>query len=970
MRCIVKARLLAGAMAITGIMVPNAVSAQTETGQTTTAPATTPDATPPAAAPAAQSDAQTPDQAGVGGSGKAAGDIVVVGNRYQATNLQMRSDNTVNVLSAQDLAHTAVHNVAEALGLLPGINVMNTGSAFIGGADGASRGEGMFVSVRGLNSEYNINQINGVDVAQGNPYSRGVQLSLLPPSGLQTIILNKTSRADMDGDAIGGTVDFHTPSAFDYSGRYNASLTGGGRLESRARDYGKNGLGYSVAGDMSAKFGAAEQFGVYVSAFYDVRHFANSLVGGVQESGCCDLGYDFAVQGAGTANQRKNSAPGVDPINNLILTGVNYGVSSGFTERFGGNASFDWHPDDDTAIYLRGTYAQANTRQDSHLSQVVGDNKLEGSDGTPLGNGTYAPVIQNISTRFWYETNPERATLGTLQLGASKRIGKLTLEPNIFFSWGRNDRPNHIEVAARTLGSDGNGLAYGGSSMFTYSQGFPYATLTAAQNAALRDIANMPAAGGAPELTVQRSGQVRGGMKMDAKYDVGDDWFSYIKTGFKFQDSSRTVTNRDYTVSSYGNATTFGQLGLISGTYANVFPGKYSQSVPEIDQTALFNLFQKLGGATDATIDTCGSGTAIDAINSYNCNTQKATEFVAAGYVEAALRFGNLEVTPGFRFEHTEIHNVYWVTPTVYGVTQEGYFSNNAVSYDEALPSLFLNYRPSSNAVYRAAVWTSYVGPPFLQLGGGSSTSVSQNGNLTVRTTTIGNPKLKPITSLNIDASGEWDFTRTTHASLAGFYKRLRNYIYDAGSNAGVISPSGTTADITYQPQNGGTGKVYGIEASFRQKLSMLPGIFSGLGFGGNLTRQWTQVDLFGDRTRIERIQNAPDWMGNAQLFFEKGPVSFDLNYDYSSSYVQIYDALNFGQYNLNQKADDLWVRPVGRLDLHAGFTVNTHIKIDASVSNVLGSYSYWSHIGEHSLTISDIVDSGSTSLLTATIKF
>jgi outer membrane receptor for ferrienterochelin and colicin len=101
--------------------------------------------------------------------GQLGASIVVVGNRYQAATLQMRSANTVNVISAQDLQHTAVHNVAEALGTVPGINVMNTGSAFAGGVDGASRGEGMFVSVRGLNSEYNINLINGVSVAQGNP---------------------------------------------------------------------------------------------------------------------------------------------------------------------------------------------------------------------------------------------------------------------------------------------------------------------------------------------------------------------------------------------------------------------------------------------------------------------------------------------------------------------------------------------------------------------------------------------------------------------------------------------------------------------------------------------------------------------------------------------------------------------------------------------------------------------------------
>src|SRR5262249_3076604 len=131
-------------------------------------------------------------------------EIVIAVDRYQATDLQLDATNTVSVLSSDDLANTAVHNVAEALGLLPGVNVLNIATgAFIGGVDGASRAEGRYTSLRGMNGEYNVNLINGVEVAQGSPYSRQVQLSLLPPSGLKTIVLNKTSRADMDGDAIG-----------------------------------------------------------------------------------------------------------------------------------------------------------------------------------------------------------------------------------------------------------------------------------------------------------------------------------------------------------------------------------------------------------------------------------------------------------------------------------------------------------------------------------------------------------------------------------------------------------------------------------------------------------------------------------------------------------------------------------------------------------------------------------------------
>ncbi|KAB7772524.1 TonB-dependent receptor plug domain-containing protein, partial [Xanthomonas maliensis] len=280
----------------------------------------------------------TPDTAPASGSSSLTtlDKVTVAATRYNATDMQMAATNTVNVLSADDLKTTAVHNVAEALGLMPGVNVINTGQSYFGGIDGAARGEGMFSSVRGLNAEYNVNLVNGVNVAQGMPYSRGVQLSLLPPSGLQTIALSKTSTADMDGDAIGGTIDYRTPSAFDSQDRQGGSILLSGRMESRARDYGDSGLGGGAAGDWHARFGADGQFGIALSAYYDERRFVNSEVAGAAAARN-DGSWKFA-----RADASGKLAAGVDPQQVLQSTGVNIGYSQGDTRRYGGNVALDW----------------------------------------------------------------------------------------------------------------------------------------------------------------------------------------------------------------------------------------------------------------------------------------------------------------------------------------------------------------------------------------------------------------------------------------------------------------------------------------------------------------------------------------------------------------------------------------------------------------------------------------------------
>lgn len=882
------------------------------------------------------------------------GEIVVVGTRAEAVDLQLRSDKSISALSEEDLQHTAVHNVAEALGLMPSVNVMNTGSSFFGGVDGASRGEGMFVSIRGLNAEFNVNLINGVNVAQGMPYSRQVQLSLLPPSGLNTIILSKESTADMDGDAIGGTVDFRTPNAFDYTDDFRLGVTASGRIETRARDYGDKGLGGGFAGELATRFGADKSLGLYVSGYYDERHYANSEVAGIM-SAKNDGGWGYLVEDA-----EGNSYPGVNPEDNIAQTGLNVGVSNGYTWRWGGNASIDWHPDDTLQIYLRGTYAYAKTQQNSTLSQFTNTGKSY--DELVPGSGRYGLSVDAISTRTWYETNPETATLATAAFGGTKQAGSLKISPQLFYSEGHNNRPNHIETSVRIDQGDkfnhGTARPFGGLSI-GYRDGLPYPLFTDETYADLDNASSRLLARRAGQLTAQFSGQRKWGGRLDMEIEGGEgSLLRSIKFGGKYSDSHRDVTNRDWTNDHFANllgqgGATWDSLGIATGSYDAVFPGVYEWSIPKVDQQKIFDYFYKY--KNDASFDSCGSLY----VNNLNCNTMRGSEAVSAAYASAELQSGDVQIIPGVRYEHTSIHDTYWVLPNDEDGEQPGYWESNKTSYDELLPSLFVNYRPDSKSVYRGSLWWSYTRPAFFQLAGGSRYSVSDSGV----TITKGNPDLKPIRAINADVSGEWQFAPGGYAMLGGFYKHLSNYIYD---NAGGYANSATYSEDnvhTSMPQNGGDGDVYGIEVQLRKKLTELPGLLSGFGVGANFTQQWSKVDI-GDGLK-KRIQNAPEYLADAQLFYEYKGFSFDLIYHYAGEYVSEYNSI--GQPG---EWDDTWVRPLHSFDLHAGYDAGHGMKFDLSVANLFGDYSYWAHIGKNSTAISDVVDSGSTVLLTAKFGF
>lgn len=443
------------------------------------------------------------------------------------------------------------------------------------------------------------------------------------------------------------------------------------------------------------------------------------------------------------------------------------------------------------------------------------------------------------------------------------------------------------------------------------------------------------------------------GAVADVEYVRGDGLIKAIKLGAKYETSWRSTDSTDYTNAIFNDGTLFSSLGLYSSYWASVYPGRYNWSVPKINQAALFKLFYSR--VTASSSDSC----ALPALLGI-CNTQTGREAVVSGYTMATLALGDVELMPGLRFEHTEIKNLYWQDSFDKSDTWiGGGFSTNRTRYNELLPSVFLNWRPSDNSVYRASVWTSYTRPAFVQLANGAT--VTRTDSLT--SITMGNPDLKPIRALNFDASAQWNNDRGGYVQASAFAKALSNYLYNSGSDYVNASTAASSSDLVHvtKPENGGDGHVAGLEFEFRQKLAMLNGWLSGFGVGGNYTLTWTQVDL-GSHTQLHhaRLQNAPDSMANFQLFYERDGLQFDVLWHYSGAYVSRYDVLS-----QNASWDDVWIRPMQRVDLHTGFAFGDGIRVDASVSNLLGNITYWSHVGEHSLAISDIVDTGRTMLFT-----
>jgi TonB-dependent receptor len=910
-------------------------------------------------------------------------DVVVTAQRVakDAATLQMSSDHEQTVVTAEDLARSPDTNVAEALARVAGVALLPTtiggslgGSAFM--IDNAARGEGGYISVRGLGPDYAVDLMNGADIAQGKPASRQVELALLPPLGFSRIEISKSATAANDGDSISGIVDFKDATAFDI-GRDLTTLSIQGDFNQNNADFGLfkhpfNGGGLAQA--EISRVSPSGNFGFHAVGYYSQRNFSSSVFN--ENEGEWDFLYTYT-------GSDHTPVKNISPTNNLIGEQLNAQVSYGATTRYGGNASLDWKGAQGTA-FVRGSYAYAQTEQNTVQRGAQATN-----DGAnPNANGTYTTFENDVVGTYWFETNPEVELLGNIQVGGSTQFSNIHVDALAFLSYGEDNRPNHVETAYKNFQLDPSG-DFNLTPTYAGNPAYPVPNLSRAQIAEINNIAdytpqtsnNFGSAG--IDKNTSSSNQALAGLKFDFKADTGLAFLPDINFGLKFSDSRRDSTNRDYEYDNPngilpGLAPTLNLSPFLDGAISSPALGAqrsiYPYYTPLLNAGALLAYINTLPlSYASAGYGVSWAGGTADFLANYNQNTQIGNEIVSAVYADAPFQFGKLEVMPGLRFEHTDINNTYWTQNTdSSGNPTTGSFQHDATAYNEPLPSLFLTYRPNTNAVYRASYWTSYVRPSLFLLGGGETiTPLGDN----VFQISEGNPKLKPVTAQNFDVSGEWNTDVGFHASVSAFYKLLRDYLFDAGSSTGKDGThyvntfsTITSATTVYQiPHNGGDATAAGLELSADQKMVFLPSPLSNLVLSGNVTLQHTTADLnLSGIANGGPMQYAPSLAYNLRLFYESSKLEAGLSYHYEGKFLETYYTYsNTGTSSTGAPLPNVdiswWDQATQRLDFSSKYALTPQLKIGFSAQNLLNNVSYYATRGKDSNLIPEIVQPGRT---------
>ncbi len=748
-----------------------------------------------------------------------ASDVVVTGTRAgerKAIEEKRTADNFVDAIFANDVGKLPDQNVAEAVRRIPGLSVAN------------DQGEGRYVIVRGINPDLVNVTLNGMTLPAPEPEGRQVKLDDIPSALINAVVVTKSLTADQDANAIGGSVDIRTLSAFDRNKPYFADA----RV---AYGWSKLNGKHPYEGDVQVGglFGPDGQFGAVLSVNYSKRPIESE---------------NFQ----GSTNYRAPTAA------NGFVVPDQYGLRDyNLTRtRKGAVLNLDWRPSDTTKIFLRGTYSAFDdneTRDQFIIDNQSAFTNQTATTGTFRGRGS-------VRVRRRQESDNTKSVQG----GGEFAVGPGQLAISGGYARAQKRDPLRSEYNFRT----------GGTALtvnYDVSDA-PYdfvPTTSLAQTAYTLNSVNYDR-----RLAVERLAQGRVDYTIPVAFGSGG---SSVKIGAKYLDRHKT-NNRDYETYSLtsGRSFTLANVSYLGDT--SFYGGDYSFG-PRIG----YDTAEAFLAANPRTVTLNAAGS----VNNSLANDYDVKERIIAGYAMATLKFENLTLVPGVRVEHTRDRSqAKLITATT--SASSGYNSFGSKQYTDVFPGLNARYDVGDDLVLRAAVTTAIGRPNYAQL----APFVSVDATTSPVSVAQGNPDLKPYKALNFDGAIEYYLPGQGLISLGGFYKKLDDPIYQQvllGQTGSFAGQSLTNASVS-TPLNIDKAKVYGIEVNLQTRFTFLPSPLDGFGVSANYTRIWGNGNgtVLGATSRIGDIPLflQSKHVGTAQVFYEKYGFAVRAAYSYRSAYL------------------------------------------------------------------------------------
>jgi iron complex outermembrane receptor protein len=768
-----------------------------------------------------------------------------------AETLQRQAPNVKAVVSSDTFGNVADGNVGDLLQRIAGITANYNGH------------DVRQVSIRGVGPELNAVTMDGLQVASAQSANggRAFEFDQASLGNIETIEVTKAPTPDMDGASIGGSVNLVTKSAFD-------------RAAGRVFTYT---LGFITRPTYKA---SNPSWKAPVEGFGPSMNFSyTDVVGEKRNIGITLTGTVHSQPGAGSTTIQsfeRRATPG--PVYNFSM---GRRVENATRSRVASGLKLDYRWSQHTTLSLSLSYNYYYENPDTRLSTLA-----------TVGVAT-AATPQVLAT---VDASGRRTGGGYINPNYADNVTRVYAHPTLSANaisvnaWDNSGRTILIQPTVRHR-FPGLNIDYG----LTYSNAAAYNGVP--QNVVTMRLGNIGwtvdrSRDGVNPTVLQTEGpdmynlnnytnltltlndkrstdQVYGG-KFDLKKDFLFTLPMYVKTGVAYKRQERDLWGNNRRFNFTGADTIFGTaddnqgLGQFTDTTgyhrrdeekayggrggAPVWPNPYGVGQHLRDNPQYWR--------EDVAF---GAPTALQAL-------KFVQEDIAAAYVMGNVRLGPVSALAGVRFEDTRVsgegplnyispaeraRRAAWVGPVTDAETirraqaQYGSRITNEGDYRVTLPGLHLKYEPIAGLVTRAS-WSTGVGRPAF----GSIIPNDTVNDDTMRVT-VSNPNLVPQKGDNYDLTAEYYFRPQGLVSVGAFRKKIRDYIFtDSSQTIGNGTDNGFDGlyagySLTTQ-RNGGAAQIDGLEFSYQQQLTFLPGWARGFGISANYTTLKTEGNYGG----------------------------------------------------------------------------------------------------------------------------
>jgi len=803
------------------------------------------------------------------------GEIVIngstAGSQIKALSIKKNATGIMEVLASDAIGKLPDRNAAEAVQRIQGVSIER------------DQGEGRYASIRGTPIQWSASLLNGnrLPTASLDYTDRRIQMDIFPSELIQYVQLSKAITPDIEGDAIGGSINFITR-ATPLKRTFSINAAGGYNGQSQKAGYN----GSLVYGDRIAK----GKLGYIVSAVIWDRTSAQDRY---------NLNYDFSNANA-TQAYSITDLQLRDYIAHRRTTGFNGGLEYKFNEKH--------------KIMAKGLYSEYMDAQRVRENYFYFNNKTS-----------------TITTRAAdYHTSLYSAELS----GQSDFSNQLSLDwaTSVDKSEFKFKNPDYYPMATFSQTAAYDGLAPDGKKYLAMDSHeatgdvidriLPHLSPTTPISAETMKLS---------QVVLIRSTNKEENKRLALNLKYTTDSKLTLKFGGKFIHKDKLVQNpySIYLAGKAGPAPTLASLGTepypYNGGFLTEIGAPYNNVI--IDQMPISevrNLATPEGIKNNKLYAyRLDSATNASGATGYFTGTENVYAIYGMGEYKIS---GKIMLIGGIRNEYNKVtFNGNKVT-TVAGGKQLVNTLSQDNSYNAFLPMLHLKISATPDDIIRLAYTRTFTRPDFSSLNPGTTQDDIN------RVISRGNANLKPTFASNFDLMAEHYFGGIGVLNFGAFYKKLSDLIY---SNQSSEIIDGIQYNVS-EPANLQNAWLAGIEAGFSKRFTNLPGIWKGFGLDANYTYTNSRVKIprFAGGVTVEDesvIPKQAKHIFNLSLVYEYGKFMARIAGNYKGKYLDV----------IRQTAGPdhyRWYSDNFSVDFSTSYSITPKIRLFAELNNITGA--------------------------------